>query len=358
MFKGFHYTRHPTFELLAGAVIFIVLLVTTTFVVTSRYDNETYVDSDAPGTWGIQVTGIEEDLNDVTFVDARNGWAIGERGIILHTSNGGATWDEQDSRTNLELTSVEFINADEGWVVGNFGFIAHTADSGESWEQQADQSITLGLNFAKVSFIDADIGYVLTERGGSIFKTINGGETWMREFLSNTSKRTDMIFINSDRGLILFLNGGIFHTFDGARSWELRSGADGDSIGQNGMFFLDEDNGWIAGWRGRKSDVRAGLQFSQFLTDGMVARTTDGGRTWKRNDVRTGRFLWDLTFLDSKIGWAVGSFGSIIYSNDGGVHWESQPTESDKFLRSVMFSDPKNGWAVGDEGTILKFTGW
>ena len=60
----------------------------------------------------------------------------------------------------------------------------------------------------------------------------------------------------------------------------------------------------------------------------------------------------------SEIGWAVGSFGSVVYSNDGGVHWKSQPTGSDKFLRSVMFSDPQNGWAVGDGGTILKFTGW
>ena len=175
--------------------------------------------------------------------------------------------------------------------------------------------------------------------------------------MSNTSIRSDMFFLNSNRGWIPFSGGGVFHTFDGGRSWELRSGASGAAIGQQSIFFVDENNGWIAGSRGRSGDVSGGLQFSQFLTDGMVARTTDGGQTWERHDARTGRFLWDLAFLDAKRGWAIGSFGSIVYTTDGGVNWKSQVTGTDEILRGVAFTDPDNGWIVGDMGTILKFTG-
>ena len=357
MLKGFRYTRQPTLEVLVGAAIFVAALITATFVVTARYDSGTAPASDAPGVWSIQNSGTDSNLNAVDFVDSLRGWAVGGNGTILHTSDAGQTWEAQNAGTQLELTSLDFQTATEGWVVGKLGLVIHTADAGQTWETQASQEITLGLNLASVTFTDSKAGLILTERGSGILRTVDGGETWVREFLSNTSIRSDMFFLNSNRGWIPFSGGGVFHTFDGGRSWELRSGASGAAIGQQSIFFVDENNGWIAGSRGRSGDVSGGLQFSQFLTDGMVARTTDGGQTWERHDARTGRFLWDLAFLDAKRGWAIGSFGSIVYTTDGGVNWKSQVTGTDEILRGVAFTDPDNGWIVGDMGTILKFTG-
>ena len=356
MLKGFRYTRQPTLEVLVGAAIFVAALVFITFVVTERDQSDARPAFDAPGVWSVQNSGTDANLNDVAFVDAQNGWAVGGSGTILHTSDGGQTWTAQNSGVQLELTSVDFQSVNEGWIVGKLGFIIHTSDGGQTWETQAGPQITLGLNLANVTFIDARIGLILTERGSGILRTVDGGQTWVREFLSNTSSRSDMFFLNPNRGWIPFSSGGVFHTFDGGASWELRSGVSGGVVGQQSIFFVDEINGWISGSRGRSSDVRTGLQFSQFLTDGMVARTTDGGQTWERHDARTGRFLWDLAFLDTQRGWAVGSFGSVIYTNDGGVTWKSQVTNSDQILRSVVFTDADNGWAVGDLGTILKFT--
>src|SRR5687768_3194520 len=36
-------------------------------------------------------------LADVFFLNGASGWAIGDRGVISHTADGGATWREQDS---------------------------------------------------------------------------------------------------------------------------------------------------------------------------------------------------------------------------------------------------------------------
>ncbi|MDP6454988.1 MAG: YCF48-related protein [SAR202 cluster bacterium] len=357
MLKGFHYTRQPTLEVLIGAVIFAAALLTATFVITERYDGDGTSTSDTPGVWSAQNSGTDTNLNAVDFVDAQNGWAVGGNGTVLRTSDAGQTWEAQNTGTRLELTSVDFHDINEGWVVGKLGLIIHTSDGGQTWDTQAGPEITLGINLASVIFTDFQTGLILAERGSGILRTVDGGATWTREFLSNTSARSDVFFLNANRGWIPFSGGGVFHTFDGGETWELTPGANGTVVGQQGIFFVDENNGWIAGSRGRNSDVSGGLQFNQFLTDGMVARTTDGGQTWQRHDVRTGRFLWDLAFLDTRRGWAVGSFGSIIYTDDGGMNWESQATGADQILRSVAFIDPNNGWTVGDGGTILKFTG-
>ena len=118
----------------------------------------------------------------------------------------------------------------------------------------------------------------------------------------------------------------VFSTTDGGESWDLLKGINGVEIGTNSIFFLDDRNGWIAGWRGKAQGASSGVQFVKYLTDGMVARTMDGGSTWTRHDSDTGRFLWDVVFFDTIEGWAVGSFGTTMYSEDGGVTWESRPT--------------------------------
>lgn len=41
--------------------------------------------------WKLQVSGVTSQLNDIHFIDQVNGWAVGETGTIVVTSNGGVT---------------------------------------------------------------------------------------------------------------------------------------------------------------------------------------------------------------------------------------------------------------------------
>ena len=175
-------------------------------------------------------------------------------------------------------------------------------------------------------------------------------------FLRKHLPRSDAFFLDDTRGWASFRSGAIFFTDSGGESWELLDGVNGVEIGASGIFFLDEQNGWIAGWRGKAKGDGSGIQFVKYLTDGMIARTTDGGATWTRRDADTGKFLWDVVFLDALEGWAVGSFGMTMRSQDGGLTWESHPTQTDSLLRAVFFPGKNNGWAVGDDGTILRFS--
>ena len=49
----------------------------------------------------------------VVFLDATTGWAAGEDGTILHTTDGGLTWSPQDAGTSEGLTALAFVSPDE-----------------------------------------------------------------------------------------------------------------------------------------------------------------------------------------------------------------------------------------------------
>ena len=45
-------------------------------------------------------------LNDVCFVDLRLGWAVGDRGTIWHTDDGGRSWQLQHSDSEPKTSSL------------------------------------------------------------------------------------------------------------------------------------------------------------------------------------------------------------------------------------------------------------
>src|SRR5262245_33701394 len=57
-------------------------------------------------------------VHAVQFVDANEGWAVGDDGVIWHSVNGGAVWERQKSGTRASLRSVHFQTPFTGWAVG------------------------------------------------------------------------------------------------------------------------------------------------------------------------------------------------------------------------------------------------
>ena len=81
-------------------------------------------------------------LNDVAFVDARQAWAVGDRGAIWHTDDGGAGWRRQASKVACPLHAVWFHDGQTGWAAGGFsrpythtsqGVLLRTHDGGKTW---------------------------------------------------------------------------------------------------------------------------------------------------------------------------------------------------------------------------------
>ncbi len=72
----------------------------------------------------------DAELADVFFLDADQGWAVGDRGVILWTSDGGRRWELADSPVNCRIEAVFFLDSQRGWAVGGFFASVHTQEFG------------------------------------------------------------------------------------------------------------------------------------------------------------------------------------------------------------------------------------
>jgi photosystem II stability/assembly factor-like uncharacterized protein len=174
--------------------------------------------ADGGATWSGQLYQYnEKPLASVSFVDADNGWAVGDQGAILHTANGGADWYEQSSGTSSDLLGVCFVDANTGWCVGRNGNVLHTADGGVSWVAQDSQSPSATLY--GVQFLDADTGWIVgiayDPNHAVILHTTDGGDTWQQQDPGTADAviyLQDVFFLDAQQG---WTAGGVFYPFEG-----------------------------------------------------------------------------------------------------------------------------------------------
>lgn len=94
-----------------------------------------------------------------------------------------------------------------------------------------------------------------------------------------------------------------------------------------------------------------------FLFPGfMFYSIAQSGWYWQ-NPLPQGNRLEDTHFTDLYNGWAVGEFGTILFTDDQGATWTKQESNTTDILYAVWFHLPDNGWAVGQNGTILHWDG-
>jgi photosystem II stability/assembly factor-like uncharacterized protein len=291
----------------------------------------------------------DAELADVRFVDAQRGWAVGDRGVIWHTADGGRRWELQFSGVDCRLESIDFLDADNGWVAGTVytphlhatrGVLLITHDGGRTWT--LDQTAALpGLK--RIKFFSAAQGWAIGD-GSPLFPS------------------------------------GVFATDNGGRTWTPLSGA--AEAGWLAGDFVDPVTGALAGRRGSLATVRRrgleesgtpplglrGLRRLKLVAPlagwlvgdgGLVLNTGDLGRTWQlpAGELPEGlaeQFDWRALDVRGAEAWIAGSPGTrVLHTPDAGRTWQSFATGQNPPLTSLAFVDPQHGWAVGALGAIL-----
>ncbi len=129
--------------------------------------------------WKILQSPVNVTLRYLTFVDSLTGWAAGEAGTIIHTTDGGNSWDVQNSTVQTFIMDIFFVDKNIGWALtlkDEFPFnsvILKTTNGGDDWsaENFPDSSKYIRTIF----FFDSLNGFV----GGSyIGCTSDGGNSW------------------------------------------------------------------------------------------------------------------------------------------------------------------------------------
>ncbi|MGH7658305.1 MAG: WD40/YVTN/BNR-like repeat-containing protein, partial [Gemmatimonadales bacterium] len=309
--------------------------------------------SEFKGVW--EPVSFSEDisLREVFFVTVDKGWAAGEYGTIIHTKDGGDTWIAQvggDPQADEEpVKLLRFIDETHGWAVKD-GRILRTGD-GESWEDlgSAPQYIHELAMSSPTEGVAA--GYLGMGRVPStLLKTRDGGRTWnpvtgcaVKAMVGGLNREfeCDVIRIQFVTPLVGYLvarhkcfGAGcgpppiLGKTEDGGESWRFFVGpGDASVVSARDLFFTDENNGIV-----RTSDKK-------------VARTTDGGETWKGLLASVGPSGY-LLFADPEVGWALEE-QKISYTVDGGSRWNSRALRFPAHMRAWSFPRRDRAYAVG-----------
>jgi photosystem II stability/assembly factor-like uncharacterized protein len=202
------------------------------------------------------------------------GYASGDFGTLLHTTDAGATWTGLLSGTFTNLTEVQAIDGDSVFAGG--GCVARRSDDGgATFKRLAFTPVESSCReqLAAGWFVTQSTGYLMLT-DGTVLRTDNDGDTFAQKnpvpgtrAQGGTVAPTELVFLTDTVGFAATLDGRIFRTVDGATSWTLvRTGA----RAIRSITFLDALHGVAVGDAG------------QYLT------TADGGVTWAAQDLGIG----------------------------------------------------------------------
>lgn len=285
---------------------------------------------------GNQTTNTSLKINDIFFITASKGWAVGNGGLILSTNNGGQTWAQSFVSNSAALRAIFFLNEQTGWVAGMGGTLYKTTNGGVSWSLQSVYGVYNYDTINAVFFTDANNGWVAVSNRW-FYKTTNGGISWNLVGGGGSSEMIDVFFANQSNGWIL-TDGFVRKTTDGGWTWNDILIENRISNHNRDFFFLNSNEGWIVG------------------DNGYITHTTDGGLSWQSQLSNTNIRLNKIFFINNKEGWIVGENGMLLYTNDGGSFWIKKDMGSDKNFSALFFTNTLTGWVGGDDGVLRKIT--
>ena len=308
-------------------------------------------------SWSSNSNNLAETLYGIKFVDANKGFAVGSEGTMYKTTNGGTTWTVAALSTDFPTKTfrgITFADAQNGWIVagdgfGNNGLVLRTTNGGDTWSSCAPE----GIDFNLVCFPSASTGWIFGENSfdGTIYKTTNGGTNWGLQVLSDDLTNilfTGASFTSTATGCVVGVNSAneysnfIAMTNNGGITWLTKEV--GVQIVPVGVFMLDPNNTWVIGNPTGTS---------------VIYKTTDEGTTWidqtPAGSEMDGKNLNSISFVDANHGVAVGSCGVVYYTSDGGTNWtKPASTVTVDNLFGLTSADGGTVWASGSSGVIVK----
>jgi photosystem II stability/assembly factor-like uncharacterized protein len=215
-------------------------------------------------TWG-DPTPQGQPLTAVAF-DGATGYAVGNFGTVLTSTDSGATWAGLPSGTMNDLSVVQEVSPSVV-IVGGGCTVRESVNGGASFTSLPinPTEFSCPTNLASVSFSSASTGYVeLTD--GTVFYTADAGRTVQAKTSApvDNGVATDLVFVSPTTGFAVSGGGGsggvIERTTDGANSW---TQVGSSPNGLNAITFVSATQGFAVG------------------DDDTVLETTDGGATWQ-----------------------------------------------------------------------------
>jgi photosystem II stability/assembly factor-like uncharacterized protein len=248
------------------------------------------------------------------------GWLIGSAGLMVNIQDDLVV-GEYELGSDANLNAIACRYAAEAWVVGDDATVLYTNDGGASWISQTVPATahlrTLATQDDGPVFIGGDGTFLVTLDTGKTWTDLGDGASSFRS-MSAAQAGTGVLALAEDGGLWSYDHGALtlHSTIEGARA--VHQTPDGTIV----------------------------------MTAGAgIARSLDGGVTWRALDVDPSIVFDDLRVNEDGTAVAVGANGAIAnVALDGSVavHYVG-----DLSLHTIHIHDDEMGYAGGDAGQVL-----
>ncbi len=203
---------------------------------------------DYGSTWNALPRFTTKNLFTIFFIDDSTGWAAGEEGVLFRTTNEGATWDTLNSGSILDINEILMISSTAGWIVGDGGHMAYTSDGGQNWTV----SVTPLFGFFYCNSISHTTSllnaFAVGDDGDAVFST-NAGASWT-EYNSGIPEDLHAVRFSNDLGGIICGDSGlIWRSMDGGATWMNESVVDSVSALYD-ISFAGDTTAYICGENG------------------------------------------------------------------------------------------------------------
>ena len=193
--------------------------------------------------WSEQTSGITDNINSIHFFDTISGFAAGNNGKLIQTTDGGTNWSASNISSSSNFQKIYFKNSTDGYLLTQDGKLHTTSNSGSSWTVQTvdihglngihfngsngvivgdDGNVftsTDGINWTKQSSLGVftmndvvffnDTIVVAVGASGELHKSENKGVTWTKVLHGTTSTLSAIKKLNNETVLIAGTNGTI-----------------------------------------------------------------------------------------------------------------------------------------------------
>jgi len=289
----------------------------------------------ANAQWYQQNSGTNQNLYDVKFINKNTGWALGDAGIVLKTTNGGINWINIPNPSIIAggiLSTVFPVDSNFVYVVGGHEVILKTTNGGNNWITIRNGPYGTGTGFESAYFLNKDTGWFC----GSyrVLRTTNGGMTFDSAGIFWGSLH-DIYFKDFNTGVICG-DGIVFKTTDGGLNWF------NSNVPTNGHYPMFRRFGYAE----KKYLWVAGYNASVFF------RSTDFASTWSKVDSTRGGF--GIFFLNKDTGFVGSGLNQLLKTTNGGYNWKRERTDTNvlAFISAICFASDSLGWYVGAVGKI------
>ncbi|MBE0648367.1 MAG: hypothetical protein IH596_11340 [Bacteroidales bacterium] len=239
------------------------------------------------------------------------------------------------------------------WAVGamdtnNVGVILYTDDAGETWSRQGDTAMFLGVDINNVWAIDQSNAWIVCS-GNKIFRTINGGVTWIPVITPAIQGPPSLYGISVVGNTEIWISGSsgtVYKSVDAGNNWTVY---DTNSFRRGliqGICAITSDIIYVAG---------------EFATGqgpwGFIARTLNGGTTWDSISLPGGfnQYRWiGVTATDSNNIVVYGSTGHYAVTHNGGNFWYTPGQVDPGDINDLVMISSESYWGAFDYDMIFK----